>query len=163
RKRPSRSIRDVSEPLTLDEFAARTDTPVEDVERYRAAGLLDPEGDGSFDAVDAVRLNFLRQYEALGGSLDKVHETTLASLFAPPRRSEPPDDASLPVRTAPARWALRERDRDRGAERPHGGRAGRRRDDAAPLSALHRRSVRRPRREPSRTAGSRCTPRQLAI
>jgi adenylate cyclase len=60
------------EPLTLDEFADRTDTPREEIERFRDAGLLDLEGKGSFDAADVVRLNFLRQYEGFGGTVDDV-------------------------------------------------------------------------------------------
>lgn len=60
------------EPLSLEEFAARTDTPAEEIERFRAAGLLDTDGDGSYDASDSVRLNFLRQCETTGGTLDEV-------------------------------------------------------------------------------------------
>jgi len=69
------------EPLSLEEFAARTDASVAEIERYRAAALLDLDGDGCFDAADAVRLNFLRQVEAVGGSLDDARAAAPAALF----------------------------------------------------------------------------------
>ncbi len=69
------------EPLSLEEFAARTDIPVADIERYRAAGMLDLDDDGAFDALDAVRLNFVRQFEAMSGSIDGVRDASLSGLF----------------------------------------------------------------------------------
>lgn len=87
----------MSEPLTLQDFAERTDAPRDEVERYRANGLLDPDADGLFDALDVLRLNFLRQYEEEGGTLADVREyirsasaagqSLLAYLFSPQTQS----------------------------------------------------------------------------
>lgn len=46
--------------LTLQEFARLTHVDAEDIERYRAAGLLDPDRDERFDEYDVLRLRFLR-------------------------------------------------------------------------------------------------------
>jgi adenylate cyclase len=64
----------MADELTLDEFADKTDTPTGEIERYRSAGLLDPEKSGTFTAADVVRLNFIRQYEGLGGTTDDVRQ-----------------------------------------------------------------------------------------
>ena len=47
------------ERLSLDEFASLTDTPAEEIERYCAAGLLDPDGDALFEDMDVFRLQLL--------------------------------------------------------------------------------------------------------
>jgi adenylate cyclase len=46
--------------LSLEEFARLTHIDVADVERYRSAGLLDPDGDGEFDEYDIIRLRFMQ-------------------------------------------------------------------------------------------------------
>ena len=46
--------------LTIDEFARLTHIPVEEIERYREAGLLDTDGDGRYDEYDVLRLRFLK-------------------------------------------------------------------------------------------------------
>jgi adenylate cyclase len=46
--------------LTLEEFSRLTHVDVADIERYRSAGLLDPNGDGEFDEYDIIRLRFMQ-------------------------------------------------------------------------------------------------------
>src|SRR4029453_3101710 len=46
--------------MTPDEFATMVGLSLDDVERYRSLGLLDPEDDGLLDDVDLVRLDFVR-------------------------------------------------------------------------------------------------------
>lgn len=47
-------------PLALDAFARITRVDADEIERYRKAGLLDPDGDELFDEFDLLRLRFLR-------------------------------------------------------------------------------------------------------
>ncbi len=56
--------------MTAEEFAAHTDTSVEDIERFRAAGYLDLDADDTFDAIDALRLQFLLAHLGMGNDLD---------------------------------------------------------------------------------------------
>ena len=51
---------------SLSEFAALVGRSEEDVEHWRAAGLLDPTGSGVFDELDLVRLLEIREGEADG-------------------------------------------------------------------------------------------------
>ena len=46
--------------LSTEEFARLTHVPAEEIERYRAAGLLDTDGDGLFDEYDILRLRFVK-------------------------------------------------------------------------------------------------------
>jgi class 3 adenylate cyclase len=47
------------ERLSLEEFASLTQTPVADIEQFRAVGLLDPDDDGLFEDMDVFRLQLL--------------------------------------------------------------------------------------------------------
>lgn len=46
-------------PVPIEEFAHLVDVSAEDIERYRAAGLVDLDGDGLFDEYDLLRLRFI--------------------------------------------------------------------------------------------------------
>jgi DNA-binding transcriptional MerR regulator len=54
------------------EFAALIGRSEEEVERWRAAGLLDPSGRGSFDERDLARLLEIRRFEADGYSPEQL-------------------------------------------------------------------------------------------
>jgi class 3 adenylate cyclase len=62
----------VPERLSIEEFASLTQTPVEEVERFRAAGLLDPDGDGLYEDMDVFRLQLL---ESIGPGFIGPHFT----------------------------------------------------------------------------------------
>ena len=62
----------MGERLPADEFASRTDTTPDELERYRSAGLLDLDGDGLFDDIDLMRLSVIHQFSAEGGSLEDL-------------------------------------------------------------------------------------------
>lgn len=53
-------------PLAPKEFSEQVGLPIERLEDYRSAGLLDPEGDGLLDDFDVLRLALLRPLEELG-------------------------------------------------------------------------------------------------
>jgi adenylate cyclase len=53
--------------MSPEEFADLVGTSLEEVERYRSVGLLDPEGDGLLDDFDLVRLYVVRHHVDLGG------------------------------------------------------------------------------------------------
>jgi class 3 adenylate cyclase/DNA-binding transcriptional MerR regulator len=53
--------------MTSEEFADLVGLSRDEVERYRALGLLDPENDGLLDDVDLVRLDFVRHRLTEGG------------------------------------------------------------------------------------------------
>jgi adenylate cyclase len=53
-------------PMSLDEFAALVDAPVEEIRSCADAGLLDPAGRGQFDEFDLLRLMAIRHYGTLG-------------------------------------------------------------------------------------------------
>jgi adenylate cyclase len=52
----------VRQATTPDEFSDLVGLPVAEVEKYRALGLLDPEGDGLLDDVDFMRFRVVRRY-----------------------------------------------------------------------------------------------------
>ena len=58
--------------FTLDSLAALARVRVEDVEEYRARGLLDPDRDGLLDEIDVLRLRILMHYLRVGYSLDDL-------------------------------------------------------------------------------------------
>ncbi len=60
------------EPMTLDAFAEFTKVPAAEIERYRAAGLLDPEGDGKYEPADVLRLHVVRARLGAGQALDEL-------------------------------------------------------------------------------------------
>lgn len=60
------------EPLTLEEFAEFVRLPAEELERYRAAGLLDPDRDGRLDDYDLPRLQYVLRQLELGKSVDAI-------------------------------------------------------------------------------------------
>jgi hypothetical protein len=45
---------------SLEEFARLTHVDAADIDRYRSAGLLDPNGKGEFDEYDIIRLRFMQ-------------------------------------------------------------------------------------------------------
>ncbi|HMG27356.1 MAG TPA: adenylate/guanylate cyclase domain-containing protein [Acidimicrobiia bacterium] len=53
--------------MSPDEFASLVGLPIEDVETYRAHGLLDPDGDDLLDDVDLVRLQVVLHHIKHGG------------------------------------------------------------------------------------------------
>jgi adenylate cyclase len=53
--------------MTPDEFADLVGLSLDDVESFRAVGLLDPENDGLLDDVDLVRLEVVRHHVRHGG------------------------------------------------------------------------------------------------
>lgn len=59
-------------PLNLEEFSSLAGLPVEEIASYRAAGLLDPDGNGEFDEYDALRLRFVLIGIDSGRSLEEV-------------------------------------------------------------------------------------------
>lgn len=59
-------------PMSLEEFAALARAPVEDIARYRDAGLLDPDGDGLFDEYDALRLQYVLTRLDAGRSIEEL-------------------------------------------------------------------------------------------
>lgn len=48
------------EPMSLEDFADLTKCPADEIERYRGAGLLDPNNDGLFDDADVLRLQLIQ-------------------------------------------------------------------------------------------------------
>ncbi len=59
-------------PFTLEQLATQTMHDVEELERYRHAQLIDPDGDGVFDQFDVLRLRLISLYRNAGQSLDEV-------------------------------------------------------------------------------------------
>lgn len=87
--------------MTGEEFAAHTGATLDEIERYRSLGLLDLDEDGVFDAVDALRLQFLLTHVAAGRSVDSFGDEVLSSgnnvlitAFAKPSEPVPPDEAA---------------------------------------------------------------------
>ncbi|HEX2241553.1 MAG TPA: adenylate/guanylate cyclase domain-containing protein [Actinomycetota bacterium] len=75
-------------PLPPEQFSQQIGVPVDRVERYRSAGLLDPDRDGMLDDYDVLRLALLGPYEEAGYSpeqivdeLDKAESARIRRLF----------------------------------------------------------------------------------
>lgn len=49
----------MAQGFSIEGFANLAGMPIEEIERYRDEGLLDPDGDGVFDDFDALRLRFI--------------------------------------------------------------------------------------------------------
>jgi adenylate cyclase len=64
------------QPLPLEEFAELVRVSADEIERHRAAGLLDPDGDGLFNGQDVLRIQIVR---AEGGDVDGMRERLAAS------------------------------------------------------------------------------------
>jgi class 3 adenylate cyclase len=60
------------DPLSAEEFATLAQVPLEDIERFRDAGLLDPETDGLFDEFDALRLSYILMLVEEGKTVDDI-------------------------------------------------------------------------------------------
>ena len=58
--------------MSLEEFAALIGVEAEQVDEWRAAGLLDPAGTGRFDDLDLLRMMTIRRYDALGWSTERM-------------------------------------------------------------------------------------------
>jgi class 3 adenylate cyclase len=58
--------------ITREEFATLVGVSVEQVDRWRDEGLLDPEGLGGFEELDLLRWLTIRQYETLGHRSDQL-------------------------------------------------------------------------------------------
>jgi adenylate cyclase len=54
------TIASVPESLSPDDFATLVGAPVDEIERYRAGGLLDPDADGRLDDLDVARFQTFR-------------------------------------------------------------------------------------------------------
>jgi class 3 adenylate cyclase len=59
-------------PWSLDEFASLTGARVDDIQRYRNAGLIDRRGTASFGPWDVFALQLLDRYDDKSRSLDDV-------------------------------------------------------------------------------------------
>lgn len=59
-------------PLPLDDFAKLADIPSADIELYREAGLLDPDGDGLYDDFDALRLLYVSIHVDQGRTIEEI-------------------------------------------------------------------------------------------
>jgi class 3 adenylate cyclase/DNA-binding transcriptional MerR regulator len=57
---------------SLAEFADYTHFDPDEIERYRAGGLLDPDGDGRFDGRDLLRLQFIKGHAQQGLSFEEI-------------------------------------------------------------------------------------------
>jgi adenylate cyclase len=68
---------------SASEFAALIGRSEEEVERWRAAGLLDPSGRGSFDERDLARLLEIRRFEADGYSPEQLAKAIRARELRP--------------------------------------------------------------------------------
>ncbi len=67
------------EPLGLEQLAQIADVPLEELESYRSAKLLDPDGDGELDELDILRLRILMHYRSLGHSLKDLQKAIKSS------------------------------------------------------------------------------------
>jgi adenylate cyclase len=65
-------------PMSLEDFASATQTSPDDIERYRAAGLLDPNGNGWFDGDDVLRLQAVQRRLRDGVALEEMLDTLRA-------------------------------------------------------------------------------------
>lgn len=68
---------------SLDDFAALVGRSEEDVERWRVAGLLDPNGRDSFDERDLARLLEIRRFEADGYGPEELAKAIRARELRP--------------------------------------------------------------------------------
>jgi class 3 adenylate cyclase len=59
-------------PYALSDLARLARVPEEDLERYREAGLLDPDGNGVLDSFDVLRLRLILHYLDLGWSVEDI-------------------------------------------------------------------------------------------
>ncbi|MEX0874400.1 MAG: adenylate/guanylate cyclase domain-containing protein [Actinomycetota bacterium] len=67
------------EPLRIESLARIADMPAVELERYRAAKLLDPDGDGELDELDILRLRILMHYRSLGHSFEDLETAIRAT------------------------------------------------------------------------------------
>jgi adenylate cyclase len=58
--------------MPLEEFAALVQMQPAEIRELVASGLLDPQGEGSFDDLDLLRLMAVRHYEALGYDAERL-------------------------------------------------------------------------------------------
>lgn len=98
------------EPLTATDLSRIAGVAVEDIERYRAAKLLDPDEDGVLDEMDVLRLRILMHYRSLGHSIDDLSTAVRATsplilysdlLWAPPQEMVSVEDAAIEVDLPP--------------------------------------------------------------
>jgi len=59
-------------PLSAEEFATLVRVPLADLERYRGAGLVDPDGDRRFDEYDMLRLQYVLVMLDRGETLEEI-------------------------------------------------------------------------------------------
>ena len=64
----------MSQTFTTDELAALARVRVEDIDEYRARGLIDPDRDGALDETDVLRLRILMHYLRIGYTLDDLEK-----------------------------------------------------------------------------------------
>jgi adenylate cyclase len=62
----------VAQSLSPQDLAALARVRVEEVEEYRARGLLDLDGDGVLDEIDVLRLRILMHYTRIGYTPDEL-------------------------------------------------------------------------------------------
>jgi adenylate cyclase len=62
----------MSDALQPEQLAKLAGISPEELEAYRERGLIDPDGDGRLDELDALRLRLLLHYIGIGRSLDEL-------------------------------------------------------------------------------------------
>jgi adenylate cyclase len=60
------------DPMGVEDFAELARLPVEEIEQYRAAGLIDLDNDALFDDSDVLRLQVAITYRELGYNPDQI-------------------------------------------------------------------------------------------
>jgi len=100
----------VIEPLTAEDLSRIARVPLEDIETYRKAKLLDPDEDGVLDEMDVLRLRILVHYRQLGYSIRDLEKAVRATsplilysdlLWAPPQEMVSVEDAAVEVDLPP--------------------------------------------------------------
>lgn len=94
------------EALPLDEFARLARLPADEIEAYRAAGLLDRDGDGLFDEYDVFRLQAVMIYRELGYTLDQIAEEAQRSRDSVTRRLFRPSEGTVSFEEGAARIGI---------------------------------------------------------
>ena len=62
----------VADPLSPDDFAALVGAPIDEIERYMAGGLLDPDADGRLDELDVARFQTARGLDEPSMSVEEL-------------------------------------------------------------------------------------------
>ncbi len=98
------------QPLTPEELARIAGVAPDEIERYRAAKLLDPDEDGVLDEMDVLRLRILMHYRSLGHSIDDLDKAVHSAsplilysdlLWAPVQEMVSIEDAAVETELPP--------------------------------------------------------------